>query len=979
MAFDKNKALESAAKLVQRGNFDKAIREYTAILKHAPGDLRIQQKLGELHQKQGEVELAARAFRQVAEGYSSDGFFNKAVAVYKQVLNLTPGAIDVLVKLGDLHKQLGLVGDALSQYQAAAAHHEAAGDARASMDILYKMVELEPDNVASRVKLAELYAQRGLTGEAISELKRAADYLKEQKRPDDYVRVVERLAHFKPDDYELARELASKYLEQRDAKRALTKLQLCFKANPKEPATLNLLVEAFEQLGQQSRSAAVLRELAAAYEEKGSIQEAREALRRAQRLSPTAAQEGAPPTSAPARGEQAIPSSDSASGFTVNDRIQKLLSETDIYIKYGLHEKTVEHLKRVLAIDPDCLEAHERSAAPLLALGNARAACEALDRSARICFATGQIDRAKGHVRAMEQANPEAPELQSLRDLLGMVSASGEIIEIGEDSLVDDDGLIEEGDQGLIEDLSAVISEPVEGLRDSHGASRGRQVLHAPIEPNAAAQHLALESAERPAVPSPGSTHGASVRKRDADADALALSAIGNSTDEGLELVDDGLSDEFVVERPSTSSKRAPTLVLESVAAHLDSQFFEESDEEVFDLESDDQDEEFVEEQALEGESFLPTQGEEVAASEAFTPIPLLDSFSDLVEEDHTATPTDLTALDDEEKEVSLPEEALLDSSCLLDPIADEIARTGLDASSVRTGEMLAPIGELRNTQVRLGLQRAITGTQLRQVEQAPSIDVAPQAEANEEEDCADELAEAEILVANGAYEEARELLQMVLLAAPDSRRAAELFARIEAAESGGGVNEGYFDLAAEIASESLADFLPPAPESTRYSASDVFNEFKRGVEQQVRPEDADTHYDLGIAYKEMGLLSDAIAEFKQAVTAAQGRPKEVESLSMLGLCYTEQGEHAAAVETFERALGEAVDAEAALALRYELGLALERAGDSALALTHLIAVSEHDSDYRDVEETIARIQGSGAKPAFETSTRPGFRSLAGD
>ncbi len=63
----------------------------------------------------------------------------------------------------------------------------------------------------------------------------------------------------------------------------------------------------------------------------------------------------------------------------------------------------------------------------------------------------------------------------------------------------------------------------------------------------------------------------------------------------------------------------------------------------------------------------------------------------------------------------------------------------------------------------------------------------------------------------------------------------------------------------------------PAADDEFQYSVEDVFSQFKKGVEETVKPEDSDTHYDLGIAYKEMGLLDDAVHEFETALRGTSG------------------------------------------------------------------------------------------------------------
>src|SRR5205823_1046712 len=157
---DKNKVIESAAKLITKGQFEKAVKEYQRVLEVDPDDVRVLQKLAELYQKMNRKAEAADCFEKVARTYSAQGFYLKAVALYKQVLKVID-RVEVNVRLAELYQQLGLVGDATKEWQTVAAYHEKVGDTKASLDTLRKLVDLDPDNVAARIRLAS--STRGRT------------------------------------------------------------------------------------------------------------------------------------------------------------------------------------------------------------------------------------------------------------------------------------------------------------------------------------------------------------------------------------------------------------------------------------------------------------------------------------------------------------------------------------------------------------------------------------------------------------------------------------------------------------------------------------------------------------------------------------------------------------------------------------------------------------------------------------------------
>src|SRR5256885_6811127 len=130
---DKNKVIESAAKLIAKGAFDKAVKEYQRVLELDPDDVRVLQKLAELYQRMNRKAEAADCFEKVARTYSQQGFYLKAVALYKQVLKVID-RVEVSIRLAELYQQLGLVGDATKEWQAIAPLPQKSGDTQGNPD-----------------------------------------------------------------------------------------------------------------------------------------------------------------------------------------------------------------------------------------------------------------------------------------------------------------------------------------------------------------------------------------------------------------------------------------------------------------------------------------------------------------------------------------------------------------------------------------------------------------------------------------------------------------------------------------------------------------------------------------------------------------------------------------------------------------------------------------------------------------------------
>jgi tetratricopeptide (TPR) repeat protein len=145
----------------------------------------------------------------------------------------------------------------------------------------------------------------------------------------------------------------------------------------------------------------------------------------------------------------------------------------------------------------------------------------------------------------------------------------------------------------------------------------------------------------------------------------------------------------------------------------------------------------------------------------------------------------------------------------------------------------------------------------------------------------------------------------------------------------------------------------------------EVFEEFRAELgEMGVEDEDLETHYNLGIAFREMGLLEEAIGEF-QKVAKANDRGKAfryaMQCCTLLGLAFMEKSQPAIAAIWYDRALlTPGIDTETKLALRYDLGVAQESAGDLDAALKSFSQVYAVNIDYRDVAERISSLQ----KPA---------------
>ena len=193
-----------------------------------------------------------------------------------------------------------------------------------------------------------------------------------------------------------------------------------------------------------------------------------------------------------------------------------------------------------------------------------------------------------------------------------------------------------------------------------------------------------------------------------------------------------------------------------------------------------------------------------------------------------------------------------------------------------------------------------------------------------------------------------------------------------EEAGAGGFVNLGA-ELQEELAAEDQAATTAMGMEPPR--VEDLLKEFQKGVREQLDEKDYETHYNLGIAYKEMDLHDEAIQEFR---LAARDRDRTIACASLLGHCYLAKGDAKAAIREFLAGLEvKGRPRESYHSLRYDLGVAYEAQGDLARALESFEALQAENARFRDVS---ARAQALRARlPRQPAVPRPAVSEQASE
>jgi tetratricopeptide (TPR) repeat protein len=260
----------------------------------------------------------------------------------------------------------------------------------------------------------------------------------------------------------------------------------------------------------------------------------------------------------------------------------------------------------------------------------------------------------------------------------------------------------------------------------------------------------------------------------------------------------------------------------------------------------------------------------------------------------------------------------------------------------------------------------------------ASQPDVQPAAAVQGAPDIEQALEEAEFFTSRGLFDDARTILQEQLARAPNHPLLLERLAEIDAHEgvvqNGSGTRpspsaggDRSFDIAESLGAldGDRASGVGPgvafvAPQE-QVDVEEVFAKFKEGVAKQIGADDAQSHYDLGVAYKEMGLIDDAVREFD---TAARDPKRACICHSMIGMIQLERGNLNEAIDAFMRGLHapeRTKDQEAALS--YEIAAAYEVKKMLKQALDYFQRAARAHPNFRDVQERIRKLQKGDTKP----------------
>ena len=1029
--FNKQKVLSAAEKYVQQGKLQNAISEYEKILKADPKDLTVLNTVGDLYARIGEADKATECFKSVGDAYAAQGFTVKGIAMYKKIAKLKP-SLESVLKLAELYTQQGLFNDARAQYLQVAEEFLRAGELEQSVRIFQKILEMDPENVAMRVRLAEVYIRLGKKTEAWQIFSAAAESLRSRGSRSGAEEILQRMLTLDPGNSYALLLRGRNALEAGDAAAA---------------------IPFFEKVADIDSHPDGLRDLLKAYLQTGRVADAGEL----------------------------------ATKLLLNHNdVEAMFAYIDSLVQNGGHEealqiidqqsdrlladnsaKVLEMLRGIIGHVSGNVPALEKLVELFYKAGDQSHINEVNELLAHACVQTGDFGKAKDLYQSLAEQEPQNPmHMQNYQQVVGMMGgSSGSKLLTVEEGVV----LVEElettappVDQSYSPEVAAALRSALTDAElfvsyNMPDKALGPLMAVVPIAPNdvrlnqrLAALHtraerfadaavccrtlqtayeqaglaeeatrygdLAQRCEERaasapavyatpveadaplppwPAAPSPEGLHFAAhapdsqsesapeveiVEEQPAGEIDLseewegAVSDAVASVEPGIEEVTNEAEVEPAVEEISAESTDAVTETIEEIRFYLEHAMVDQARAAFVKLQS----------QTADYEQLAAIHGEIDAAAAASQPEPAEVEVSE--PEPKPAQPAvEVAEISDTVNEEPEPEPEAAAPSPLAQMAAelDSSLGDGFLPDPVTHHEIEheeEPVAHAGTDPALVGHLEFMAGPKLK-----PKPVPAPKAEPEPEPTPETQGGVLGGFVADLEESLGDDFLREAPVSEPDHVAAAtaapskiaaatpEPMRHMAASAVAGPTSAPHIPApAAPVAPPTFHTSVRPVPsaapvgkaeQAASVDLADMFGEIRHELEEEVSTseEDPETHYNLGVAFREMGLLDEAIGELQkvcQAVERGNPFPQVMQTYTWLAQCFLDKGVPEAAIRWYEKALKlPNLDEETRMALHYELASSYETAGDKPAALRYFMEVYGSNIDYRDVGERIKALK----------------------
>ena len=989
MAVQRDKIIANAEKLVAKGKIEPAIKEYEHLLDDNPNDVYTLNRIGDLWVRINRTDEAVKTFGKIADHYSRDGFFLKAIAIYKKINKLDPSKLDVYAKLADLYAKQGLAMEAKSQYQVLADYYLKHGDPRNALTIYRKIAELDPNAIQVHVKLADLYSQNNQTAEALKEYDRVGRALLKRGMLDEAVQVFKKALKIDAKNTELVESLVAALLEAKDLNNAQAIVETALAANANNPRLL----------------ASWARILVA----KGDVASAKSGLERAIAANPN----------------EIAPREVLAELYLRQNNADKALEMlgpvADHALQRGERSAAVEAMNRILRVNTSHTPTLEKLVGIYSRLNEETNILASMNSLAEAHIANGRYQQAAAVLDKLIQREPQNAQhrnkLQFVKSQMGGVNmlphtkpeaAPPPIMELDEPG----PALDFEESPGLSLDLDTSASFELDfGGEATPPAAPPPRFDEAELMPSmevepasddldfitehlTEAEVFAKYGLAEKAVEHLRAVIDRSPRHLPAHEklykvllDEGETDAARNAAIEYVKLLQEAGDSDAIDAVRNEFSSRGQSLPLPSAEPALS---FDASVEE---LESEPPLPEIETELSFDEEMpSMPSIEDELPSIEEMPSVDETPAFEEpqpaaAAETEFTFDVTEEPALsfDDTPADTAEPFfgteaagaldlEAAAAPPAPTAPSVEDLGEIDFFVEQEMFDEAHAKIGglikrfpannDLQKRQRRLDAAVAAAEAIREAAKKAAEKHAAKTAAAAPHPPPPIAQPEAEVFA-----EDNSDLLSLLPdddfeptpappppAAAPPPQPSAPVLTSAQE-ENLFSDEDNFFDLASELESELAEETEQISLSEEEQSLEEIFKEFKKGVEQQLDSEDYDTHYNLGIAYKEMGLIDEAIGEFQ---LASKDPKRAVECASMLGLCFLEKGMPQLAIKWYRKGLEiPEITEEEHLGLLYDLGSAYMEVGDHENAQKAFMEVYALNTGYRDIATRIKQLENA--------------------
>ncbi len=975
--FNKQKALSAAEKFVQQGKLQNAIAEYEKVLKADPKELTVSNTIGDLYARLGQADKAVESFKSVGDAYATQGFTVKAIAMYKKLTKLKP-TLESVLRLAELYTQQGLFNDARAQYLQVAEEFLRSGELEQAVRIFQKTLEMDPENVAMRTRLAEVYIRLNKKTEAWQLFAAAADSLRGRGQLGPAEEILNRMLTLDPSNSHALLLRGRNAFDSGDLPAAIKNLEKVADLDS-HPDGLRALMQAYLQSGRLPEAGTLAAKLCNVHNDTGAITTYADALMAAgqfadvlqvyqqycDRLVATDSGKvleslhsliGHMRENAPAL-EVVLDLSQKAGDTTHITELYELLAHASV--QSGNLEKARDYYLKLTQLEPQN-QLHTRNYEQVLAKQGGGASgsrlitpeegavlVEELEATAPFVDQRYADDVALAVRAALTDAElfvsynmpakalgplmsalPKAPrDLRLNQRLAALHTRAGRFGE------------------------AAVCCRNLEQLYHDAGhpdeASRYSDLAGKYEERTSAKPHTEIDAADTmPVAPASMATPGFDQVATAEVAEAPAISAPAP------------LSSGLFFHQPG--SPAAPA------ASEFEVRAAAPAEESEIDISAE-----------WEGE---------------VTDEPAPAAFAESAEAaDGEGDPTRSETITETIEELrfylahSMVEQARLVFAKLekLKPGADKLAavQQEIEVAEAQTSAKQPEVVEefsVDEANEIPAAQHEEFNIPVRPIAPAPAPAMTEHAQASPQAEPAGVLGEfvTDLEASLGdsflppppappTPHEQPAIARQSRVAAPGPAAAAAAPAPAKESQAPAATQAPTFTYQPTKKRTLAPEVAPATPQAASASVdlADMFGELKHELEDDSASaqEDPETHYNLGVAFREMGLLDEAIGELQkvcQAVDRGHSFPQLMQTYTWLAQCFLDKGVAEAAIRWYEKALKlPNIDEETRTALNYELASSYEAAGSKTAALNYFTEVYGTNIDYRDVGERIKALK----------------------